>query len=171
MKKQNVTGAIPPLGPDLIIPVLAIGLALYFLLDTVSLAWEARATGTAIASILLLLALVQIARIGALVIAGRGSLRLGAFAERSTVQAQRLGLLVIMAVFILTIRWTGTTLGLFMAMAASMWVLGVRSLRTLLGISACVAGVVFLLFIVLLQSRLPVGQIEILLRSFFAGHV
>lgn len=168
MKQQNVTEA-QPLGPDLIIPVLAIGLAVYFLLDTTSLAWEARATGTAIASVLLLFAFIQVARIGALVIAGKGSLRFGAFAERSAVQAQRLALLLVMTVFIVTIQWAGTTLGLFVAMAASMWVLGVRSPLILLSVASCVAGVVFLLFIVLLQSRLPVGPVEVLLSSLFAG--
>jgi hypothetical protein len=111
------------------------------------------------------LAGVQVARIGALVAAGEGSLKLGAFGERSAAQAQRLALLAIMVAFVLTVRWTGTTLGLFLTMAASMWVLGVRSVRALLGISLCVSGIVFLLFILLLQSRLPVGPVEALLKS------
>jgi hypothetical protein len=54
-------------------------------------------------------------------------------------------------------------------MLASMRILGVRDLRALLGISLAVAGSVYLLFIVLLQSRLPVGPIETLLGSLLPG--
>jgi hypothetical protein len=104
-----------------------------------------------------------------LVASGEGSLKLGAFGEWSPAQAQRLALLAIMVAFIVTIRWTGTTGGLFLTMAASMWVLGVRSVRALLGISLCVSGVVFLLFILLLQSRLPVGPAEALLKSLIGA--
>jgi hypothetical protein len=159
----------PALGADLIIPILAAGLTIYFLVNTAGLVWEARANGTVIGIALLILIAAQLLKIGRDVIQARGSLSLGRLVERSPEQAQRLGLLLIMTVFIATIPWVGTTLGLFLAMLTSMAVLGVRDWRALLGVSFAVATVVYLLFIVLLQSRLPVGPVEAFLATFLPG--
>jgi hypothetical protein len=63
------------------------------------------------------------------------------------------------------IPWLGTTLGLFLVMMASMWVLGVREWRTLIGTAFAVAATVYILFIALLDSRLPTGLVERLLSS------
>ena len=38
---------------------------------------------------------------------------------------QRLALVVLVALFIIALPWTGTTLGLFLVLIASMWTLGV----------------------------------------------
>jgi hypothetical protein len=70
-----------------------------------------------------------------------------------------------MALFVATIPWVGTTPGLFVAMLGSMWLLGVRNPRILVGLSLAVAVVVYVLFIVLLQSRLPVGPVETFIGS------
>jgi hypothetical protein len=159
----------PALGADLIIPLLAAGLAIYFLVSTAGLVWEARANGTVIGGVLLLLVAAQLIKIGRQVLQGEGSLSLGSLVEWSPEQAQRLGLLIVMVAFIATIPWVGTTLGLFLAMFASMAILGVRDWRALLGISFAVAAVVYLLFILLLQSRLPVGPVEAFLGALFRG--
>ena len=44
---------------------------------------------------------------------------------------QRLALIVLVALFIIALPWTGTTLGLFLVLIASMWTLGVTSIRQL----------------------------------------
>lgn len=158
-----------PLGADLVIPALAAGLTVYFLVNTASLVWEARANGTVIGAVLLILVAAQFGRVGLEVWRGNASLGLGGLAERSPVQAQRLGLLAVLALFVATLPWVGTTLGVFLAMLLSMTILGVRDLRALLGIPLAVAGSVYLLFILLLQSRLPVGPVEALLGSLLPG--
>ncbi len=104
------------MGADLIIPGLAAGLTIYFLVNTAGLVWEARANGTVIGAVLLILVAVQLVRIGLEVRRGRASLGLGSLLERSTVQVQRLGLLVVLTLFIAAIPWVGTTLGLFFAL-------------------------------------------------------
>jgi Tripartite tricarboxylate transporter TctB family len=159
----------PALGADLIIPVLAVAFAIYFLVDTAGLVWEARANGTVIGGILIVLATAQILRIAAAVRAGRATLGLGELAERSPAQLQRLGLVVTLVVFIATIPWLGTTLGMFAVMLVSMWLLGVRRPGLLIGVAFAVAAVVYLLFMALLQSRLPRGIVENLLSSLFMG--
>ncbi|HEX2552298.1 MAG TPA: hypothetical protein VHL98_01265 [Microvirga sp.] len=157
----------PALGADLIIPLLGAGLTIYFLVSTSSMVWEARANGTVIGAALLVLVAVQVVKIARQWRSGNGTFGFGGLVERSPVQAQRLGLLVVAALFIAAIPFVGTTPGLFVSMLAGMWILGVRDWRMLLGISFAVAVTVYCLFILLLQSRLPVGPIETALGSLF----
>lgn len=154
-----------PLGADLIIPLLAAGLTIYFLVNTAGLVWEARANGTVIGVALLFLVAVHFVRVALAVRRRQGSLGFGSLVETSIVQAQRVGLIAVVALFIAALPWIGTTLALFLAMLASMLILGVRDPRALIGISLAVAAAVYVLFIVLLQSRLPVGPFEALLGS------
>ena len=171
MSEQNHDGADrggrPALGADLIIPGLAAGLTIYFLVSTSTMVWEARANGTVIGAALLILVAVQVVKILRQRWAGAGTLGLGALTERSVIQAQRLGLLVVIALFIAMIPFVGTTLGLFASMLACMRILGVRDWRILVGISFAVAATVYCLFILLLQSRLPLGPVEAALGSLF----
>lgn len=150
----------PALGAVLIIPLLAAALTIYFLVDSSRLVWEARANGTVIGAIVLVLVAIQLFRIGREVLTGRATLGLGELVERSPLQMQRLALVAIMVVFIALVPWVGTTGGLFVSMFLSMAVLGVRSPAQLFGISAVVAATVYVLFIHLLQSRLPTGPVE-----------
>jgi hypothetical protein len=173
MSEQNHDGAgrdsRPALGADLIVPLLAAGLTIYFLVNTSGMVWEARANGTVIGAVLLILVAVQVVRIVRQLRGGRGTLGLGSLVEWSPVQGQRLSLLVVLALFIAAIPFVGTTLGLFATMFACMWILGVRDWRTLFGISLAVAATVYCLFILLLQSRLPMGPVETALGSLLGG--
>jgi cell division protein FtsW (lipid II flippase) len=100
---------------------------------------------------------------------GEARLGFGDLLERSPVQAQRVGLLLILVVFIALVPWLGTTLGVFLSLLALMLTLGVRSWRRLLLISLAVATTVYLLFMLLLQSRLPSGPVEEALGRLFGG--
>ncbi len=150
----------PPLGAALVVPLLAAALTAYFLIDSSRLVWEARANGTVIGVILLGLVALQLFRIGREVLATRATPGFGDLVERSPLQAQRLGLIAIMVVFILLAPWVGTTGGLFLSLFLSMVVLGVRSPAILLGVSTAVGATVYILFIYLLDSRLPTGPVE-----------
>lgn len=158
-----------PLGADLILPLLAVGLTIYYLMDTAGLAWEAKATGVIVGVVLLALCAVQIVRVLAGVAAGRASLDLGALIADTTHNRRRLALVVLAALFIGTIGIVGTTLGLFLLLFGSMWIMGVRSPATLLGVSAVTAGVVYGLLILLLGTRLPRGMVENMLALFGVG--
>lgn len=159
----------PALGADLIIPILALAFTIYFLATTTNLVWEARANGTVIGVALLVLVTVQFARVFLRLRAGEGTLGLGEMGRWSPAQGQRLSLLAILILFIATIPWLGTTLGLFFVMLASMYVLGVRRPGTLIGVAVAVSATVYLLFIALLRSRLPAGPIERLLGPLFGA--
>lgn len=153
---------MPPeaLAADLIIPALGCGLALYYIISTADLAWEARATGTFIALLLLTLCALLFGRTGLRAARGTGTFSFGDLFEDSGFNRQRVALIGLLVVFILTIQWLGTTLGLFLLLLASLRVMGVTSLKQLIGIAFCSAAVVYFLFIFLLNSRMPRGVIE-----------
>lgn len=149
------------LAADLIIPLLGCGLSAYYIISTAGLAWEARATGTTIAGVLLALCALLFARTGLkLARGGMGSFTFGDLFENSIYNRQRVALVALLIVFILTIQWLGTTLGLLLLMLAALRVMGVTGAKQLVGISVSSAAVVYLLFIFLLNSRMPRGVIE-----------
>lgn len=80
---------------------------------------------------------------------------------------QRLSLIAAIVVFILALPYLGFTLATALFMVAAMRLLGVRSPRSLLAVSASVAGGGYLLFIAFLDTRFPRGPIEQLLRWLF----
>lgn len=159
----------PARGADFIIPALAAGFTGYFLASTAALTWEAKANGVVIGVILLLLVLVQVVRISIQIRSGEAGGGLGDIAIWSPVQAKRLAIIVALALFVATIQWLGTTLGLFMTMAASMWIMGVRSWKSLLAISFGAAATVYALFIGLLDAHMPEGLVERALSALTGG--
>jgi hypothetical protein len=162
-------GSRAPLGADLIIPVLACCVTGYYVVSTVDLVWEAKATGILVGAILVALCLAQFARIGKQVASGGASLGLGGLIEPTVFNRQRFGLLALVMLFVLTIHWVGTTLGLFLLLIGGMWLLGVRGIRALVGVAAVTAAAVHLLLITLLDSRLPKGVLGTVLSALSGG--
>lgn len=157
------------IGTDLIIPVAACLLTAYYFVSTIDLTWESKATGVVIGVCLLAMCAVHFLRTAIKLAIGKGRLSFGDLLEMRGVNLQRIALLVLTTLFILTIEWTGTTLGLFLLLFSGMWVTGVRSLGQLFGISFAVAATVYVLLIELLSSRLPRGFIENLITSVSGG--
>jgi hypothetical protein len=149
-----------PLGADLIIPSLALGFAIYFFWSIADLAWEAKANGVVIGIALIALVVIQVARIGVAVAQGRGELGTGTLWQPRDVLMKRVGMVLITIVFILLLQVLGLTLSLFLSMAAALWLMGVRRVPVLLGISFGVAAAAYLLFIAVLDAGFPHGVIE-----------
>ena len=168
--RQDESGSAPePIGADFIIPLLASILAIYYLATTTDLVWEARAAGIVVGVPLLAMCVVHIARMGVRITTRRASLGTGDLFANNLFNRQRLGLAVLVALFVATIEWTGTTLGMLVFLTGSMLVLGVRSIRIIAGISIVTSSLVYVLLIVLLSSRLPQGPIEKLLAPLVGG--
>ena len=151
------------LGADLVIPLLALGFAIYFFWSISDLAWEAKANGVVIGAALIALVVVQVARIALTVAQGRGDLRTDPLWQPGDVLAKRLGMVAVTVAFILLLQVLGLTLSLFSAMAAALWVMGVRKPSLILGIAFGVAAAAYLLFIAALDAGFPHGPIEKLL--------
>jgi hypothetical protein len=149
-----------PLGADLVIPVLALGFAIYFFWSIADLAWEAKANGVVIGAVLVGLVAVQLTRIAIDVAKGRGDLRTDPLWRPREVLFKRIGMVGVTIAFIALLQLLGLTLSLFVAMAAALVIMGVRRASTVLLISLAVAAAAYLLFIALLDSSFPHGPIE-----------
>jgi hypothetical protein len=147
------------LGADFIIPALAGGLTVYYLVSTTDLVWEARATGTVIGLVLLALCIAHCARLGLRIASGHGSFSTGDLFRNDEFNRQRFGLAVMVMIYVVTITWVGATIGLFFLLIGCMALLGVRSFKTLIGVAFVAAIVVHLALITLLDSKLPRGLI------------
>ena len=148
-----------PLGSDLIVPALGCALTIYYLASTTDLVWEARATGTVIGLALLALCVALFVKFGMRIARGEASLTPGDLFKDDAFNRQRLGLIAMMAVYIVTIPWVGATVGLFFLLIGCMRLLGVTSIRTLLSVALAAALCVHLTLITLLDSKLPRGVI------------
>ena len=152
-----------PLGADLVIPVLALGFAAYFFYDIAELGWEAKANGVLIGTMLVVLIVVQLLRVGLQLARGEGDLRADPLWQPPDVTRKRLGMVALSAGFIAALPWLGLTLGLWLAMLLALLIMGVRKRATLIWLPLAIAAAVFLLFIAVLQSDFPHGPIEKLL--------
>ena len=168
MDSHRPPGARAPLGADLVIPAIALAFAVYFFFSISDLAWEAKANGVLIGSLLVFLILVQIVRIALEFARGRASLRMDTLLAPRAAGLQRLGMVALTIGFIAAIEWMGLTLALFVAMAIGLHIMGERRPRRIAGVSAAVAGTVYLLFIALLNADFPHGPVENLLSALVA---
>ena len=148
-----------PLGADLVIPALALAFAAYFFVSIADLAWEAKANGTVIGGVLVVLVLIQLGRIGLHLYRRTGNLGFGPLLAPREALGKRVGLVVITILFIATLQWLGLTLGLLVSLFASLWVMGARG-KALYIIPVVVAALAYLLFVALLQTDIPHGPIE-----------
>ncbi|HEU4353733.1 MAG TPA: tripartite tricarboxylate transporter TctB family protein [Burkholderiales bacterium] len=149
-----------PLGADLVIPVLALGFAIYFFWSIADLVWEAKANGVVIGAVLVGLVVLQLARIAADVAKGRGDLRADPLWRPWDTFAKRLGMVLVTVAFIALLETLGLTLSLLLAMAVALAIMGVRKPWTVAWISVAVAAAAYLLFIAVLDSAFPHGPIE-----------
>jgi hypothetical protein len=156
-----------PLAADFIIPLLGCGLAGYYLATTTDLVWEARAAGVAVGVPLIAMCVFHMGRTILRIVQGSGSFSGGEMFADTPFNRQRAALVVLVALFIAALPLTGTTLGLFILLVASMWVLGVRSIRVLVTVAATTCAAVYVLLLYLVSSRLPHGPVEWLIAWAF----
>jgi len=157
-----------PLGADLVIPLLALAFAAYFFWSIAGLAWEAKANGVLIGTVLVGLVAIQLARMGRELARGAGDLRLDPLWLPRDALVKRVGMVLLTVAFIAALDWLGLTLSLFLAMALALRLMGVRRPATILWVSCAVAGAAYLLFVAILDSAFPHGPIEQLLARLFA---
>lgn len=156
------------LGADLIIPLLGIALAAYYFMSVWELPWIARSHGLLVGSALVVLTLALIVRHVMWMASGKGRFALGESLRRlDLLNRRRVGLVVLMAGYVLAISSLGFLLTTFVFLILAMLLLGVRSPRPLLGVSITAAIVAHLFFVTFLQLRLPQGPLERLLGGLF----
>lgn len=158
MEKESNTSV----GADLVIPALALAFAVYFFIDIAGLAWEAKANGVLIGTILVVLIGIQLARLGLQLARGEGRFGFESLLGPRDALPGRLALVAVTIAFIVGVRWLGLTLALFLAMLAALRAMGLRNWKTNLILSFFVAAAAYGLFIALLDTDMPHGPIELL---------
>lgn len=156
-----------PLGADLVIPLLALSFSAYFFHSIADLAWEAKANGVIIGTVLVLLVAAQIVRIALAVAKRRATLGIEILWQPREALPKRIALVLVTVAFIATIKWLGLTLGLLLGMAAALWAMGVRRPGVIAAVAGTTAATVYVLFIAVLDSSFPHGPIERLLAGLF----
>jgi hypothetical protein len=152
-------------GADLVIPALALAFAVYFFVDIADLAWEAKANGVLIGSILVVLIGIQVVRLGLQLARGEGSLGFESLLGPREALPARLALVAITIAFIVAVPWLGLTLTLFLCMGTALRAMGLKSWKKNLLISFIVAASAWGLFIALLETDMPRGPVEVLLSK------
>lgn len=158
---------VRPIGGDLIIPLMGLFFTIYYFSTIWNLKWEAKLNGFIMGSTLIFLVLIFLARSALAFQKKNVTLGLGPLLYPVSVQKTRAALLLLSIVFIVLIPWLGFTLSIVMFMAAALWLLRVRSRRLLIGLPLLLAGSGYILFIVLLDSRLPHGPFELIMNWIF----
>ena len=169
MTEPRPDGGRRPAGADLVIPLLALAFAGYFFVSIADLQWEAKANGVLIGSALVILVLAQLARMALDFKRGKSSLAFTPLLEPRDAFLPRIALVVITFCFIATLKWLGVTLGLYLALLASLWALGIRKRKPLILIPLLTAAAVYVLFIAILDSNFPHGPIENLAKALVAA--
>ena len=157
-----------PLGADLVIPALALAFAAYFFFSIADLAWEAKANGIVIGAVLVILIVVQVTRIGSTIVRGEAGFGMQSLLNPRDALRKRIGMVLITIAFIATLQWLGVTLGILLALAASLWIMGVRSRMALVIVPFAVAAAIYLLFVALLQTDIPHGPIELMMTKLLS---
>lgn len=154
-------------GADLILPLMAAGYAAYYVFTIREFPWEAQMNGTFIAIVIWLL-------VGALLVRTFVRLRRNEVTLRPTGVTtprakllQRIGFVALTALNIALMPWIGFTLTVMLFLLSSMWLLGVRAPKPLVLIPLAAGSIGYVFFIVALDTRLPYGPVEWLLRSLF----
>lgn len=151
------------LGAEFVIPVLALAFAIYFLVSTADLEWEAKANGVIIGGLLLPLLALQFVR-GAVALARRrADLSFAPLLQPADALPKRIGMVAITIALVATMPWLGVGLGLFLALSGGLILMGVRGVGHALRVAFAVALATTLLFTVALDSNLPRGPVENLL--------
>lgn len=158
------------IGADLIIPALALAFAGYFFFSIADLPWEAKANGMLIGTVLVILILAQLVRLGTRVARGRAHLGLDAVLNPRDVLGKRIGMVLLTVAFIAAVQWLGLTLALFLGMAGALYLMGLRNAKRILWISLTVAACAYGLFIALLESDMPHGPVENLISALASRH-
>lgn len=158
------------LGPDLIIPVVAILFTLYYFSTIIDSPWTAQVSAFFVGAILLLLSTAFLVVTGIRVIRGQADLRMGELVAPQAVAVRRLALFVLTVSYIFFIDWLGFTITTFLFIFLGMLLLSGReraNKRLILVLSLVFSVGGYLLFVVAFQRRFPEGPFEQAFKAFF----
>jgi hypothetical protein len=106
---------------------------------------------------------VQFIRSGIAYARGKADLSFAPLLQPFDVLRKRIGMIAITIALVATVPWLGVGLGLFLALAASLIMMGVRGFGHAVLVAFVIALTCSVMFTVVLDSGLPQGPVEHLL--------
>lgn len=153
-------------GGELVIPIAAFLFTLYYFSTIVDVPFTAQASALFVGTVLILLCIVQFARTFIGVRRGALSLRIGALIEPVSYVPKRLALLGLTVAYIFVVDWLGFTLTTFLFLSSAMSLLNDGNRKGfIIALSAGLAIIGWLLFIVAFDTRFPAGPFELLMQK------
>jgi hypothetical protein len=166
MASTQDSGEKRQMGGELIIPLLALGLTLYYISTVINSPWTAQLNAFMVGTVLIILVLLFFGYAAREVLQGRATLGVSNLIAPYDILPKRLGFIAISLGYLLVLPWLGFTLTTFLFMACSMMLLGGARRPVVYVVSAAVmAAIALLVFVVLFQKRLPKGPVEYLLQA------
>lgn len=151
----------------MIVPVAGLAFGAYYLWSIAGLPSMAQFNGRFLVSIMVVLVILLAARMVWQLSTGEARFSFADLAETPTTALLRWGVFALAVGFTLVIPHVGFTISIFLFLALSMAILGVRPWAKLFGIAFGAAAIGYLLFIVALGARLPRGPVETFLQGLF----
>ena len=156
------------IGGELIIPVAALALTIYYFTTIIDVPWSAQVSAFFIGAILILLIMVFFTRTVLALRRGEISLRIGEILEPVSFIPRRIALAALTIGYIVFIGWGGFTLTTFVFLALATLVLNEGRRKGLIFTLAAVFAIGgWLLFIVAFDTRFPTGPFEQLMKGMF----
>jgi len=156
------------IGGELIIPVAALALTVYYFITIIDVPWTAQVSAFFVGTILILLLLIFFIRTALSLGRGEVSLRIGEIVEPVLFVPRRIVLIVLTIGYVLFIQWAGFTITTFAFLLLAMLLLNEgRNKRLIFILSAVFAIGGWLLFIVAFETRFPAGPFEQLMKGLF----
>jgi hypothetical protein len=157
-------------GGELILPVAALVFTLYYFSTIIDSPWEAQVAAFLVGSVLILLILLLLVRIGRDLMTGTASLRLGDMLGGPEVYPRRLAMVALTAGYLVGLGWLGFTLTSFLFLFLGMAVLEsaenrVRRLPHFALIAATLSVAGWALFVWAFDARFPSGPFEALMAT------
>ncbi|MBP0484936.1 tripartite tricarboxylate transporter TctB family protein [Sagittula salina] len=164
MSDDNPSGR-KQVGSDLVIPVVGMAYAVYYVYSVWEFPPEAQRSGFFLAGMLVVLGLIFFARIAVLALRGQVELEFHALLGPPEGRLRRLGFVGLIGAYLLTVQTLGFTLTTFAFLFLGSLVAGLESIRRAATFAAVAALSGWLFFIVLLGTRFPIGPFETLMNQ------
>lgn len=153
--------------PDLIIPVMALAFAIYYLTTITEVPWIAQASAVVVSGLLLLAILAFAVRTMVRIKAGSEAISLGGLQVERQVTLKRIGLLVLAVGYVWFIEDLGFTIStvvfLFLAIVLLSSVANWRN-AALIATSCALIG--YFVFIFIFETRFPKGPVETFMAPY-----
>lgn len=152
-------------GSDLILPVVGICYAIYYVASVWDFPVEARRSGLFLAGMLIVLCLLFFLRTAVQALRGRVEWEFTVLLGPVEGRWHRLGFLLLIGAYLLFVRTLGFTLSTFMFLLVGSLLAGIPGIRRALVFASTASILGYLFFIQLLGTRFPRGPFEHLVTA------